>query len=291
MINATFLHLGGSMLDIIQDTLIDTIKLLPFLIITFIIIEYIEHKINNKKIITKSKKFGPFFGSILGVIPQCGISASATNLYATRIISLGTLISVYLSTSDEMLPLLLANKTDTSLILKILGLKFIIGMVSGFIIDLILRKKEQPKIESLCVHDHCNCNHNHSIFKSALKHTISITIFILIFSFLINIIFEYLGQSFLENLFMKNTIFSYLLSSLVGLIPNCGASILITELYLNSTITLGATMAGLLTGAGIGLLILIKTNKNIKENITIISLIYIIGIISGILIDLVGAIW
>ena len=278
------------MLDIIQDTLIDTIKLIPFLIITFIIIEYIEHKINNKKIITKSKKFGPFFGSILGVIPQCGISASATNLYATRIISLGTLISVYLSTSDEMLPLLLANKTDTSLILKILGLKFIIGMVSGFIIDLILRKKEQPKIESLCVHDHCNCNHNHSIFKSALKHTISITIFILIFSFLINIIFEYLGQSFLENLFMKNTIFSYLLSSLVGLIPNCGASILITELYLNSTITLGATMAGLLTGAGIGLLILIKTNKNIKENITIISLIYIIGIISGILIDLVGAI-
>ena len=278
------------MLDIIQDTLIDTIKLIPFLILTFIIIEYIEHKINNKKIITKSKKFGPFFGSILGVIPQCGISASATNLYATRIISLGTLISVYLSTSDEMLPLLLANKTDTSLILKILGLKFIIGMVSGFIIDLILRKKEQPKIESLCVHDHCNCNHNHSIFKSALKHTISITIFILIFSFLINIIFEYLGQSFLENLFMKNTIFSYLLSSLVGLIPNCGASILITELYLNSTITLGATMAGLLTGAGIGLLILIKTNKNIKENITIISLIYIIGIISGILIDLVGAI-
>ncbi len=278
------------MLDIIQDTLIDTIKLLPFLILTFIIIEYIEHKINNKKIITKSKKFGPFFGSILGVIPQCGISASATNLYATRIISLGTLISVYLSTSDEMLPLLLANKTDTSLILKILGLKFIIGMVSGFIIDLILRKKEQPKIESLCVHDHCNCNHNHSIFKSALKHTISITIFILIFSFLINIIFEYLGQSFLENLFMKNTIFSYLLSSLVGLIPNCGASILITELYLNNTITLGATMAGLLTGAGIGLLILIKTNKNIKENITIISLIYIIGIISGILIDLVGAI-
>ena len=278
------------MLDIIKDTLIDTIKLLPFLLLTFIIIEYIEHKINNKKLITKSKKFGPFFGSVLGVIPQCGISASATNLYATRIISLGTLISVYLSTSDEMLPILLANKTNTGTILKILGLKFLIGMISGFIIDLILRKKEQPKIEDLCEHDHCNCNHNHSIIESALKHTISITLFILIFSFIINIIFEYLGESFLENLFMKNTIFSYFLSSLVGLIPNCGASILITELYINNTITLGASMSGLLTGAGIGLLILFKTNKNIKENITIISLIYLIGIISGIIIDMVGII-
>lgn len=278
------------MIEIIQDTLIDTIKILPFLLITFIIIEYLEHKINNTKIITKSKKFGPFFGSILGVIPQCGISASATNLYATRIISIGTLISVYLSTSDEMLPILLANKTNTNIIIKILGLKFLIGMISGFIIDLILRKKEQPKIKDMCEHEHCNCNHSHSIIKSAIKHTISITLFIMIFSFIINIAFEYLGESFLEKLFMKNTIFSYFVSSFVGLIPNCGASILITELYLNSTITLGAALSGLLTGAGIGLLILFKTNKNLKENIEIMTLIYLIGITSGIIIDLIGII-
>ena len=278
------------MLDIIQDTLMDTIKLIPFLLLTFIIIEYIEHKINNKKLITKSKKFGPFFSSVLGVIPQCGISASATNLYATRIISLGTLISVYLSTSDEMLPLLLANKTNTNIILKILGIKFLIGMISGFIIDLILRKKEQPKIKDLCEHDHCNCNHDHSIIKSAIKHTLKITLFVMIFSFIINIIFENFGESFLESLFMKNTIFSYFLSSLVGLIPNCGASILITELYINNTITLGAAISGLLTGAGIGLLILFKTNKNLKDNLTIISIIYLIGIVSGIIIDMVGII-
>ena len=278
------------MLDIIKDTLIDTLKLLPFLFITFLIIELIEHKINNKKIIIKSKKFGSFFGSLLGIIPQCGISASATNLYATRIISLGTLISVYLSTSDEMLPLLLANKTNINVILKILGLKFLIGMISGFLIDFIIRKKEQPKIEELCDHDHCNCNHNHSIVRSSIKHTISITTFIMIFSFLINIIFEYLGESFLESLFMKNTIFSYFLSSLVGLIPNCGASILITQLFINNTLTFGATMSGLLTGAGIGLLILFRTNKNFKENIMIILLIYFIGVISGFLIDLVGVI-
>ena len=278
------------MLDIIQDTLLDTVKLLPFLFVTFLLIEYIEHKINNKKIITKSKKFGPFFGSLLGVIPQCGISASATNLYATRIISIGTLISVYLSTSDEMLPLLIANKVDGSTILKILGLKFLIGMIAGFIIDLKKKKKEKLEIKQLCEHDHCNCNHDHSILKAALKHTLSITLFIMIFSFGINIVFEYLGESFLENLFMKNTIFSYFLSSLVGLIPNCGASILITELYLNSTITLGAALSGLLTGAGIGLLVLFRTNKNVKENLKIVSIIYLIGIVSGIIIDLIGLI-
>ena len=182
-------------------------------------------------------------------------------------------------------------KTNTNVILKILGRKFLIGMISGFIIDLILRKKEQPKIKDLCEHDHCHCNHDHSIIKSAIKHTLKITLFIMIFSFIINIIFENFGESFLESLFMKNTIFSYFLSSLVGLIPNCGASILITELYINNTITLGAAISGLLTGAGIGLLILFKTNKNIKENITIISLIYLIGIVSGIIIDMVGIIW
>ena len=279
------------MIDIIQDTLLDSLKLIPFLFVTFLLIEYIEHKINNKKIITKSKKFGPFFGSLLGIIPQCGISASATNLYATRIITLGTLISVYLSTSDEMLPILLTNKIEISTIIKILGLKFIIGMISGFIIDLILRKQEQKEkleIKELCEHDHCDCKHSHSILKSAIIHTLKITLFILAFSFIINIIFEYLGESFLEKLFMKNTVFSYLLASLVGLIPNCGASVLITELYINNTITLGATMSGLLTGAGIGLLILFKTNKNIKENLIILGLIYTIGITSGIIIDVIG---
>lgn len=276
------------MIDIIKDTLIDAIKLLPFLLITFIIIEYLEHKINNKKIITKSNKCGPILGSILGIVPQCGFSASATNLYATRIISLGTLISVYLSTSDEMIPIMLANKIEVTKIIKILIIKFLIGMIAGIIIDLIIRKREKPQIESLCEHDHCNCNHNHSIIKSAIKHTINIMIFIIISSFIINIIFEYLGETFLEKIFMKNTIFSYMLSSIVGLIPNCGASIMITELYLNNTITLGATLSGLLTGAGIGLLILFKTNKNIKENISILTLIYLIGIISGIIIDLIG---
>lgn len=273
--------------EIILDTILDTIKLLPFLFVTFLIIEYLEHKIDNKKIITKGENLGPLLGAILGIFPQCGFSASATNLYATRVITLGTLLSIYLSTSDEMLPLMLANKINIKTIIVILLIKFIIGMTAGFIIDLIYRKKETIKIDEMCKHDHCDCNH--SIIKSSIKHTLSITLFILISSFIINIAFTYLGETFLEKLFMKNTIMSHFLSSLVGLIPNCGASIMITELYINQTITLGATISGLLTGAGIGLLILFKTNKNIKENITILTLIYLIGTISGIIIDVISA--
>ena len=276
------------MIDIILDTLLDTIRLIPFLFVTFLIIEYLEHKIDNQKAITKSKKLGPLIGSFLGVFPQCGFSASATNLYATRIITLGTLISIYLSTSDEMLPVLLASKVEFGVIARILVIKFFIGVFSGFVIDFFIKSNDSLKIEDMCLHDHCDCDHNHSIVKSSIKHTISIIIFIFVSSFLINILFEYLGQDFLQKIFMKNTIFSHMLSSLVGLIPNCGASIMITELYISNTITFGATMSGLLTGAGIGLLILFRTNKNLRENILILSLVYIIGVVFGIIIDMVG---
>jgi len=274
------------MIHVIEHTILDTIKLIPFLFVTFLLIEYIEHKINNKKIITKSKKAGPLIG---GIVPQCGFSASATNLYATRIISLGTLISIYLTTSDEMIPILLANKVETSVILKILGLKLLIGIICGFIIDFIFRKKkEKLEIKKLCEDDHCHCNHNHSIVKSSLKHTLSITLFILIMIFIINLIFEYLGEELLSKIFLKNSIFSNFIASIVGLIPNCGSSIMITELYLNNTITFGAMMSGLLTGSGIGILILFKSNKKLKENVFIMTTIYTIGVLSGIIIDLIG---
>ena len=165
------------MLEILQDTLIDSIKLLPFLLITYLIMEYIEHKTKEKtkEAIKKSGKFGPFFGSILGIVPQCGFSVSATNLYAARVITLGTLISVYLSTSDEMLPIFLSEAVSIDIILKILGIKLIIGMLAGFIIDFVIRLKnknqiEEEKIIDLCEKEHCHCEHG--IFKSAFKHTI-----------------------------------------------------------------------------------------------------------------------
>lgn len=276
------------MKEIILDTLIDSLKLVPFLLITFILIEIIEHKINNKKIITSSGKLGPLFGSLLGIFPQCGFSSAITNLYVTRIVTLGTLISVYLSTSDEMLPIMLSNNVEIGIIIKILLIKVFIGMFSGFIIDLLLRKKEKIEIKELCEHDHCHCEH--SIFLSSLKHTLNITIFIIIISFLLNLGFEYLGEETIEKLFLKNNIFSSFISSLIGLIPNCGASVAITELYLNNTITFGSCMAGLLTGSGVAILILFKTNKDIKENFKILFTVYGIGVISGIIIDLIGVI-
>lgn len=276
------------MKEIILDTLIDSLKLVPFLLITFILIEIIEHKINNKKIITSSGKLGPLFGSLLGIFPQCGFGAAITNLYVTRIVTLGTLISVYLSTSDEMLPIMLSNNVEIGIIIKILLIKVFIGMFSGFIIDLLLRKKEKIEIKELCEHDHCHCEH--SIFLSSLKHTLNITIFIIIISFLLNLGFEYLGEETIEKLFLKNNIFSSFISSLIGLIPNCGASVAITELYLNNTISFGSCMAGLLTGSGVAILILFKTNKDIKENFKILFTVYGIGVISGVIIDLIGVI-
>jgi len=277
------------MKEIIYETLLDTLKLIPFLLLTFLLIEVIEHKINNKKIITKAGKFGPFIGSLLGAFPQCGFSASITNLYATRIVTLGTLISVYLSTSDEMLPILLSHNVEINIIIKILSIKVLIGMLCGFLIDFILRKKEQIKIEELCEDEHCHCEH--SIILSSLKHTFSIVSFILLISFVLNFSFEYFGEETISKLFLKNNIFSSFISSLIGLIPNCASSVIITELYLNNTITFGSCMAGLLTGSGIGILILFRINKNMKENIKILLTIYSIGVVSGIIIDLIGMIW
>ena len=179
------------MSHIIIHTLKDTIKILPFLFITYLLMEYLEHKTSekSKNVIKKSGKFGPIFGGLLGAIPQCGFSVSATNLYAGRVITLGTLISIYLSTSDEMLPILISNGTNIGLVLKIVAIKVVIGMLAGFLIDLIFRKKEEHEehIHDLCEHGHCHCEE--SILKSSIKHTLQIFAFILIISLVLNFVF------------------------------------------------------------------------------------------------------
>lgn len=279
------------MLDIILDTILDVLKLLPFLFLTFLLIEVLEHKLENKNqnIITKSKKLGPVIGSLLGVIPQCGFSVMGTNLYITRIISLGTLFSIYLSTSDEMLPILISQKADINIILKILITKIIFGMIYGLIIDLILskRKKTSTKVNyEICKKENCHCEKG--ILYSSLKHTLSISLFLLITTFIINIIFTYVGQEYLEKIFLKNTMLGSFITSLIGLIPNCGASVILTELYLNNAITLSALISGLLTGSGTALIVLLKENKNIKENIFIITTLYLLGVFSGLILELIN---
>ena len=278
------------MLDILLDTLIDGLKLIPFLFLAFLIIELIEHKLSNKSkdIVTKTGKFGPLFGGILGAIPQCGFSVMATNLYATRIITLGTLISIYLSTSDEMLPILLSHKTEASLILKIILIKVIIGILYGFIIDLILRKKTNHQNQeisyNICDEEHCDCGHG--IIKSTIKHTLTTLVFIMATTLILNTLMDIFGEEFLSKIFLKNSIFASLVICLIGLIPNCGSSVIITELYLNNAISFASLIGGLLTGSGIGLLVLFRVNKPVKENIKILGLVYLLGVITAILIEL-----
>lgn len=276
------------MKEILLDTFIDSIKLLPFLFVTFLLMEYLEHRFSNKSnnIINKKNKFGPIIGSILGAFPQCGFGVSATNLYAARIITLGTLISIYLSTSDEMLPVLISEKSDFSLIASILIIKVIIGMVCGLIIDFIIKQKEESKIEDFCLDKHCDCSHG--ILKSSIKHTINIIIFIFIISLILNIFISYYSDEELKKIFLKNSAFSPFLASLIGLIPNCAASIILIELYLKKIISFGTVLAGLLSSSGVSLLVLFKTNKKLKENIIILLLVYFIGVIFGLIFNFIG---
>lgn len=281
------------MKEIVLDTLLDALKLLPFLFVAFLIMEYIEHKFNkkNKNKISKAGKFGPIFGSLLGAVPQCGFSVMATNLYATRIITIGTLISIYLSTSDEMLPILISEGAKASVIFEILIIKMIIGMICGFVIDFILRKKHNEKdyeIKDFCLEHHCDCNHG--IIKSSLKHTLNIILFIVLVTFLLNTGIHYLGEENIGKLFLKDSVFAPFVSSLIGLIPNCGASVIITELYLSGVISFASCISGLLTGSGVALLVLFKVNKNKKDNVKILLMLYLIGAISGLLIEFISAI-
>lgn len=281
------------MWDAILDSLIDTVKLIPFLLITYIIMEFIEHKTSHKTkdAIKKSGHFGPLIGGILGVVPQCGFSAAASSLYSARIITLGTLIAVFLSTSDEMLPILISEAVDVRIILLILGIKLVIAVIVGFIIDLFFRKKfetseDEPEIKDLCEHEHCHCEHG--IFKSALKHTINITLYIFIISLVLNIIIYFIGEDNLAHILSSTPIIGPIIASLVGLIPNCASSVIITQLYLSNVLNFATMIAGLLVNTGVGLLILFRTNKDLKENIKITVLLFAIGVIFGIIFDLIG---
>ena len=274
------------MFEVIKDTVIDTLKLIPILWLTFYLIEVIEHKYQKKSqnIIKKSGKYGPILGGILGCFPQCGFSVMATNLYITKIISLGTLISIYLSTSDEMLPILLSEKSDIKTILSIIGVKVLIGIIAGIIIDLIFKKRKEHSIQEICEHEHCHCEKG--ILASSIHHTLNTIIFILITSFFINILMNYGLEQYLKNIFHTSSILTPFLSSLIGLIPNCGASIILTELYLNHILSFSSLISGLLTGSGVALLVLFKNNKNTKENLFILFLIYTIGAFSGLILTI-----
>lgn len=281
-------------LPVIQDTLLDTLKLLPFLFITYLIMEYIEHRTSEKSrlLMKKSGKWGPALGGILGVLPQCGFSTAASNLYAGRVITLGTLLAVFLSTSDEMLPVLISEQAPVSMILKILALKALIGICAGFLTDLFCRRRkgadrEELRIEHMCDHQHCHCGEG-NFLASALSHTLQVFVFILAISFLLNLLIAFAGEDKLEALLTGRKILGTLFAGLIGLIPNCASSVLLTRLYLSGMLGAGSMLAGLLAGSGAGLLVLYKVNDNLKENIRITLLLYFLGVVCGIGIEWAG---
>ncbi len=282
------------MQDVILDTFIDGIKLLPFLFLTYLVMEYVEHKTSGKtgKMMQKSGKWGPILGGALGIVPQCGFSTAASNLYAGGIITPGTLFAVFLSTSDEMLPIFISEQVPLNTIVRILAVKAAIGIAAGFLMDGVIRRKkgesgEKLKIDHLCEHQHCHCQEG-NILKSAINHTLQIFLFVLLITFFMNLLIGSIGEETLAAFVSGKLFLGPLLSGLVGLIPNCASSVVLTQLYLEGVLGAGSMLAGLLAGSGVGLLVLYKVNDNLQENIKITLALYMTGVLSGILIEMTG---
>lgn len=250
-------------------------------------------KMNNnlKEKVAKAGKTGPVWGGILGVIPQCGFSTAAASLYSGGIITVGTLIAVFMSTSDEMLPILISREVSVTTILRILGTKVVIAVISGlvaeyFYIKIFMKKEREPDIHIVCEEEHCHCEDGS--FISAVKHTVKIAIYIILISFVLNLITHFWGIENIKGLFSAMPMLEQFLSALVGLIPNCASSVVITEFYLDGVISAGAMMAGLLVNAGVGMLVLFRLNRHIKQNLSIVGVMYILGVFWGVFIQIFG---
>lgn len=279
-------------IDAIADSLIDSIKLLPFLFLTYLAMEYLEHKAGRKmqEAIRRAGRGGPVIGSILGAFPQCGFSTAASNLYAGRIITVGTLLAIFLSTSDEMLPIMISENVEAAVILKILAVKVIVGMTAGFLFDFILNdRKKEMQIEHLCEQHHCHCEEG--IWKSALHHTLEIFLYIMIISLALNLFIAWIGEDVLADLVLNRPVLGELAAALVGMIPNCASSVAITQLYLNGVLSAGALTAGLLSGSGVGLLVLFRVNDDQRENFKILVLLYVAGVAGGLLVNCLGIVF
>ncbi len=268
-------------------TVVDCIKMLPILFLAYLLMEYLELKAGEKlnRAVAKVGNAGPLLGSLIGIIPQCGFSGAVAGFFSAHIVTLGTMIAVFLSTSDEMLPILLSSNVELGVIVKVLCFKVLGAAICGFMIDLILKAlKKNRNASSDHIHDFCeqeNCNCHENIFLSALKHTAKVFVLILAVSFVLNVIFEYFGSDFLSGMFITKPFISEVLAGIVGLIPNCSVSVLITDLFVEGVITPGAMLSGLMTNAGVGLLVLFRLNKNVKENIFITLVLLLCGVVFG----------
>jgi len=268
----------------------DSLKILPFLFITYLVMEVLEKKAGGKTnlLLEKAGKAGPIAGGILGVIPQCGMSTVASNLYAGRIISVGTLIAIYLSTSDEMLPIMISRSIESAIIAKVLLFKVVIAIIAGVMVDFIDHKwkkeeHQEMKIHDFCEHEHCHCEDG--ILKSAIRHTLKIFLFVFIITFMLNMGIEFIGEENLANFILNRPVLGPILAGLIGLLPNCAASVVITQMFLDGLMSFGTMMAGLLVGAGVGTLILLRVNEDKAESLKIIGTLYLVGVLSGVFLN------
>lgn len=277
--------------EVILHGFLDTLKVIPFLFLTYLVMEFIEHKASDKTraLMEKAGSLGPVAGGLLGAVPQCGFSAMAANFYTGRVITAGTMLAVFLSTSDEMLPIMLSGSVRPAAILAILGYKILIGIIAGFILDFALklskREREHINIDEICDNDNCHCERG--IFLSALHHTLTVGGFVLIATLAISTLVFFIGEENLASIMYDKPVISHLIAAAFGLIPNCAASVLLTNLCVGRLITAGTMISGLFSGAGVGLLVLFKVNKRQKENLLFVVLLLIIGTIFGLFADFI----
>lgn len=279
--------------DTLLHSVVDTFKALPFLFIAFLVIEFLEHRAQDKikHIFTRTGVLGPFIGTILGCIPQCGFSVMSANLYSSGVVTLGTLIAVFLSTSDEAIILLATSQNGAHEIFKLLISKIAIALVFGYLIYFIDKKRHHKHhhhhhSHDLCEQDHCGCDEEGGVLRPALIHTVKVFGFLLLFTVIIDLFVAFIGTDRLSHLLLSESVLQPFLAAIIGFIPNCASSVLLTQLYISGTLSFGSLIAGLCTNAGAGMIILFRNKKKIKENLKILGLLYICSIISGILLHL-----
>lgn len=278
------------MIDVLMDAVLDTLKMLPFLLGTYLLIEYLEHKASDKLTgaLSRMGAWGPVGGAFLGCIPQCGFSVAAANFYAGGVITIGTLLAVFLSTSDEAIPIILAHPdqlhTLWPLILVKLLLAIVVGILTDLVTDIFVKEKKQKHVHDLC--EHCDCE-NDGILRPALRHTVQIFCFLLIVNILLGAGIHYIGEDTISRWLLNGSVLQPFLTALIGFIPNCASSVILTELFLSGSLTFGSVVAGLATGAGLGLAVLFRINKrHMKQNFIIMGILYAVSVAAGLLMNL-----
>ncbi|MGX8773531.1 MAG: putative manganese transporter [Bacillota bacterium] len=271
----------------------DTVICIPILYATYLFMEILEgsSRLNEETLCRYSRKVGPALGGLLGVIPQCGLAGSAAALYSTGTVTLGTMLAVFFATSDEMLPVMLASLSGKFAIgvgtmAGILAAKAAIGIVLGYVTDIAVKAGAGKNIHALCERDRCECGEEGNVFRSALIHTLKITVMLLIVNVALSVVIQCVGIGALSGTVINQPVIGPVLVGLFGLIPNCAISVIITESYLGGVLGLGGLFAGLLANAGIGLIVLFRTNDRHRENLMIVAIMYALSVLCGIIIQL-----